>query len=128
MTAAPDVAGSSVLELAGHNRISTQALTSVAQAAAAQTLGVSASDVRASWADDAGLLALSLALPIGIPPLGEVARDPRRVERTGGSVLDRAVAAKATILALVQELTGSRLSRVDIRITGIRTTRGGRVL
>ncbi|WP_427016183.1 hypothetical protein ACQCSX_15595 [Pseudarthrobacter sp. P1] len=126
MTAAP--ANTGERELAGHNRISTAALTSVAQAATAQALGVSAAAVRASWADDAGLLALSLATPIGMPPLGDVVRDPGTVQRSGGSVLDRALSAKAVILALVQDLTGSRLSRVDIRITGVRTHRGGRVL
>ena len=35
--------------LAGHNRISTQALTSLAQAAAAEALGVEPSDIRADW-------------------------------------------------------------------------------
>ncbi|MGO4436085.1 hypothetical protein AB4Y88_23265, partial [Paenarthrobacter sp. RAF9] len=56
----------STTSLAGHNRISTQALTSLARAAAAEALGVEASDIRADWADDDGLLALSIVAPISI--------------------------------------------------------------
>jgi hypothetical protein len=114
-------------ELSGHNRISTQALTSLAKAAAAQYLGVDAGDVRADWADDDGMLALSLVTPISIPPLNAVVLDPSRVEGSGGSIWGRTVMAKARILATVTELSGARLSRVDIRISGARISEGGRV-
>ena len=113
--------------LAGHNRISTQALTSLAKAAAAEALGVPVQDVRADWSDDDGLLALSLVAPINIPPLKAVAADPGRVAAFGGSIWDRTVAAKARILATVTALSGARLSRVDIRISGARISDGGRV-
>ncbi|MFF1254722.1 hypothetical protein ACFVYC_19805 [Pseudarthrobacter sp. NPDC058329] len=121
---APAVRGQ---ELSGHNRISTQALTSLAKAAAAQLLGVDAEDVRADWADDDGMLALSLVAPISIPPLNAVVLDPTCVEGSGGSIWDRTVRAKARILATVTELSGARLSRVDIRISGARISEGGRV-
>lgn len=111
----------------GHNRISTQALTSLAQAAAAEALGVPAHDVRAEWSDDDGLLALSLVMPIKIPGLAAVLRDPHRVSVFGGSIWERAVAAKTDILATVTELSGARLSRVDIRISGAHVTERGRV-
>lgn len=113
--------------LNGHNRISTQALTSLAKAAAADALGVDAQDVRADWSDDEGLLALSLVAPIRIPPLAAVARDPGRVAMFGGTIWSRAVAAKAQILATVAALSGASLSRVDIRISGARISEGGRV-
>ncbi|BCW61457.1 hypothetical protein EU811_02465 [Arthrobacter sp. TS-15] len=113
--------------LAGHNRISTQALTSLARAAAAQALGVDASHIRADWADDDGLLALSIVAPISVPALTEVLRDPQRVQGFGGSIWDRAVAAKAFVLETVTQLSGSQLSRVDIRISGAHVTEGGRV-
>ncbi|WP_346958529.1 hypothetical protein [uncultured Arthrobacter sp.] len=113
--------------LAGHNRISTQALTSVARAAAAEALGVPPQDVRADWADDDGLLALSLVAPIAVPSLTAVLKDPARVTAFGGSIWDRAVAAKAEILRRVTELSGAQLSRVDIRISGASVTEGGRV-
>jgi len=113
--------------LAGHNRISTQALTSVARAAAAEALGVPPQDVRADWADDDGLLALSLVTPIAVPSLTAVLRDPARVTAFGGPIWDRAVAAKAEILRRFTELSGAQLSRVDIRISGASVTEGGRV-
>ncbi|WP_258804689.1 hypothetical protein [Pseudarthrobacter sp. NS4] len=123
-TPVPTVRGQA---LNGHNRISTQALTSLAKAAAANALGVEAQDVRADWADDDGLLALFLVTPISIPPLKAVALDPGQVERTGGSIWDRTVKAKARILETVTELSGARLSRVDIRISGATVSEGGRV-
>lgn len=112
--------------LNGHNRISTQALTSLAKAAAAREFGVDAQDVRADWADDDGLLALSLVTPIRVPPL-QAAMEPGRIDVVGGSIWQRAVQAKARILATVTELSGASLSRVDIRISGARISEGGRV-
>ncbi len=113
--------------LAGHTRISTQALTSVAQAAAAEVFGVVPSSVRVSWTDDAGALALSVSSPISVPTLDTVKLRPERVARTGGTVAARATAGKLGILAKVEHLTGSQLSRVDIRISGIQPTEEGRV-
>ena len=122
---APGAVGSRAL--AGHNRISTQALTSLARAAAAEALGVAPQDVRADWSDDDGLLALSLVTPIAIPSLSAVLRNPAQVAGYGGSVWDRAVAAKAAILRRVTELSGAGLSRVDIRISGASVGEGRRV-
>lgn len=113
--------------LAGHNRISTAALTSVARAVAADVLNISAVLVRADWRDDGGLLALTLATPVGIPSLPKVVRDPAVVERFGGAIWDRAYAARAAVQAEISRITGSQLSRVDIRITGARIVEGGRV-
>ncbi|MBG6191176.1 CO/xanthine dehydrogenase Mo-binding subunit [Arthrobacter sp. CAN_A212] len=111
---------------AGHNRISTQALTSTAQAVAADVFGVPAQQIKASWSDDQGLLALRLSLPIGVPSLTRAAREASLVGGFGGSIWDRTHAAKALILLQVAHLSGSRLSRVDIRITGIKLVEGGR--
>lgn len=122
MTAAP----AAPERLTGHNRISTQALTSTACAVAADVLHVPVREIRASWSDDAGLLALSLALPIGVPSLHRVAADPAAVAVFGGSVEDRVHRAKGVILERVTRLSGSRLSRVDIRVTGARVSDGGR--
>jgi hypothetical protein len=113
--------------LAGHNRISTQALSSVAKAAAAEVFGIAPAQVRTDWSDDGGLLALSLALPISVPPLTAVLHDPGRVAATGGSIWERGIAAKAVILHKVTWLTGSQLSRVDIRVIGVHASDGGRV-
>lgn len=113
-------------ELAGHNRISSQALTSVAQAAAAETFGVQPNDVRVSFSDDAGRLAISLATPITVPPL--VAADNRKGPyQMVESIWQRTIGAKKDILDKVGYLTGSQISRVDIRITGVQLSRNGGV-
>lgn len=114
-------------ELSGHNRISTQALTSVARAATAEIFDVAPAAVRVSWTDDAGALALSLSSPISAPSLAAVRASPDHLVRTGGSIAARATAAKASILNQVEHLTGSQLSRVDIRISGIHSSDRGRV-
>ena len=62
-----------------------------------------------------------------MPPLTAVVRDAGRVAGLGGSIWDRAVAAKSDILQRVTELSGARLSRVDIRISGASMSEGGRV-
>lgn len=113
--------------LAGHNRISTQALTSTAKAAAAEFFGVPASSIRVGWSDDQGMLAMSLSLPVSLPPLNRIAADPGLVARAGGSVWDRAHAAKPFLLDKVTALTGSLVSRVDIRVTGVQINEGSRV-
>jgi hypothetical protein len=107
----------------GHNRVSTQALTSLARAAAAEQFGVRPGEVRASWTDDAGLLALSIISPIAVPDLGDVA-GVEDVVAAAGSVWERATAAKAAILHQVSGLSGAQLSRVDIRIAGVRPPLG----
>lgn len=114
--------------LAGLNRVSTQALTSLAQAAAAAELGVRPSDVRAEWADDAGLLALRIVAPMAIPPLADVAVDAATLSAWGGSVWERCAMAKGRILDSVTQLSGIMLSRVDLRISGMRTGRPVRLL
>ncbi|WDF33609.1 hypothetical protein PTW37_01350 [Arthrobacter agilis] len=113
---------------AGHNRITTDALTSTARAVAAEVLGVQAAQVRASFSDDRGLLALLLSLPLPVPALTRVVQDPRVLEAFGGPLWVRADAARTPILQRVQHLTGARLSRVDIRIIGSTVTKGARVL
>lgn len=110
----------------GHNRISTQALTSLAKVAAAQALGVDAQEVRADWTDDDGLLALSILAPISVPPL-RAASAARASELSSDSIWERTVQAKALILESVSELSGASLSRVDIRISGAKISEGERV-
>jgi uncharacterized alkaline shock family protein YloU len=113
--------------LAGHNRISTQALTSTAKAAAAEFFGVPSSSIRVAWSDDQGMLAMSLSLPVSLPALNRIAADPGHIARAGGSVWDRAHAAKPFLKDKVTALTGSLVSRVDIRVTGVQINEGSRV-
>ncbi|WP_307112879.1 hypothetical protein [Sinomonas atrocyanea] len=112
---------------AGLNRVSTQALTSLAQAAAAAELGIRPAEVRADWSDDAGLLALRIVAPIAIPDLSD-AGSPADPSVWGGSVWERCAVAKGRILDSVARLSGATLSRVDIRISGMRMERRPAVL
>lgn len=73
------------------------------------------------------MLALSLSLPVSLPALTRIAADPGLVARAGGSIWDRAHAAKPLLKDKVTALTGSLLSRVDIRVTGVQLNEGSRV-
>lgn len=114
--------------LAGHTRISTQALSSVAKIATAQILRATPAQVRVQWSDDSGALALSISSAMGAPSLHDVRLNPAQVPQSGGTVVARATAAKALILGEVERLTGSQLSRVDVRISGLVPSSTGRVL
>lgn len=111
--------------LAGHNRISTQALTTVTQAAAAELFGVQPSDVRVSFSDEAGRLAISLATPVAVPGLASLLTGKGKVPALGGSIWNRTIAAKKSVLDKVGYLTGSHISRVDIRVTSVKLNQDG---
>ena len=95
--------------------------------ATAEVLAVAPGQVRVSWSDESGALALSVSSAIGAPSLGQIRRNAGAVARSGGSILARATAAKALILAQVEHLTGSQLSGVDVRISGVLTRDDGRL-
>ncbi|AJT42493.1 hypothetical protein [Psychromicrobium lacuslunae] len=108
---------------AGHNRISTAALSTVTQAAAAESFGVQMNEIRVSFSDAAGRLAISLATPILISPLATLLRNSTEAppfEVTSSSVWNRTIKAKQHVLETVARLTGSDVARVDIRVTGVR--------
>lgn len=92
---------------AGHTRVSAQALTGTARAVAAHVLGVDPGLVRAFLRDDAGYLALTVHLPL---PLAGPA---------GSTILGSVRERRGEIGARFSELTGSLVSRVDVRVTGI---------
>ncbi|MFL4474351.1 hypothetical protein ACIPVK_10160 [Paeniglutamicibacter sp. MACA_103] len=95
---------------AGHTRVSAQALTATARAVAANVFGVDPGLVRAFLRDDAGYLALTVHLPL--PLAGPAAS-------AGPTVLDRVRSQRGEIGKQFSELTGSLVSRVDVRVTGI---------
>lgn len=102
--------------LAGHTRVSTQALSSSARIIAAEVFEVLPGEIRVALNDEYGALALGLSLPMPISPLvyGRTdAVDPRE------SVLARARDARSDVRDRFIELTGSHISRVDVRVTGV---------
>ncbi|WP_411731920.1 hypothetical protein [Paeniglutamicibacter sp.] len=95
---------------AGYTRVSAQALTGTARAVAAGIFGVDPGLVRAFLRDDSGYLALTIHLPL---PLTDLAGGPE------ATVLDRVRAWRGSIGEQFSALTGSLVSRVDVRVTGI---------
>ncbi len=112
-------AGTGRREPAGGIRIASRALTRVAERVAAEEFGVGVSVVSADLTDDAGSLALGIRAGIRVPTLARVRSDEMVVDRSGGTVLDRAGEARERIRGRVGELTGYRIGRVDVRLTKI---------
>ncbi|GER24123.1 hypothetical protein NCCP1664_26180 [Zafaria cholistanensis] len=96
---------------AGHTRIATQALSSVAQGVAGQVLDVPPSAVRVGLHDEFGSLALVLSLPMPLRPLAAPQPLP--------PVWKRARDARKTVRERFTALTGAHVGRVDVRVTGI---------
>lgn len=104
----------------GHTRITKSALTHTAEAVAAAVFGVPRREVRVALADDGGSLGITVSVPLPAPSLLQVAQDPSLVEHSGGTVFDRAARARDGIRETAQQITGSQVGRIDIRLTGIR--------
>ncbi|RFA06944.1 hypothetical protein B7R21_17675 [Subtercola boreus] len=104
---------------AGHTRITARALNRLMEAVAAEALGVAARSVSVDLADDAGRLAVTVRSPLRVVSLAQVTREPGIVARTGGTLLDRATAAQQRIRSLGASLSGSDISTVTVRLTGI---------
>jgi uncharacterized alkaline shock family protein YloU len=98
--------------LAGHIRVSSRALRSVVTHLAARTFGVPAERIGVSLSDEAGELALRLNLPLPVASLLEPAAPG------AASLRERALNERVPLRRAVAELTGTSLSRVDVRVTG----------
>ncbi|TFB86325.1 hypothetical protein E3O44_12010 [Cryobacterium algoricola] len=108
-----------VLPGRGRTTVSTRALSRLVSAVAADALEVSMVTVGTTITDDRGSLALTVSAPIPILSLTGVARDPLIVPRYGGTILERAEQARQHIHHRAGELTGSVVSRVCVRLTGV---------
>ncbi len=101
----------------GRNRVTTKALNRIVAAVTADALGVTAGRVGVQLADEKGLLVLTVTTPIRVVSLNRVHAVPGVVERSGGSIVDRAGRAQETIRERVNELTGSAIGRVTVRLS-----------
>ncbi|POH61201.1 hypothetical protein [Arthrobacter glacialis] len=97
---------------AGYTTISPGTMTQLITAVAAEACNVPSKDVRASLRDEQGQLSVQLAVPLAL-------WDPARMGNDGGTIFERAAAARALVAARIQELAGTAVRRVDIRYTGI---------
>jgi hypothetical protein len=111
----------------GRTRIAGRALHRVVSAVTADALSVSAHDVDADLDDDAGRLSVSVRAPMSVPSLTRILDDPAALDRSGGSVVDRARRAQERIRTRVQQLTGSDIARVVVTVTGVRIREDRRV-
>lgn len=104
----------------GHTRITKPALTHTVEAVAAAAFGVPRREVRVTLADDGGALGITVSVPLPAPSLLQAAQNPSAVDHGGGTVFDRAERARNGIRETAQQVTGSQVGRIDIRLTGIR--------
>lgn len=102
---------------AGFTRITRTALNRVLAAVTADAFGLNTSQVKAQATDDDGRLAIAVSVPIAIPPLTEVAKDPSVLTHGGGDLLRRTEIARRELGQRAEELTGSMVSRIDIDLT-----------
>ncbi|WP_199176512.1 hypothetical protein [Subtercola sp. Z020] len=112
---------------AGRTRITEKALNRLVAAVAAEALGVSARAVSVDLADSAGKLAVTVRSPLRVASLSRVQDDRTLVERTGGTLLERAAAAQQQIRARATALSGSSIDTVTVRLTGVDIQEGKRV-
>jgi hypothetical protein len=107
---------------AGHTRITSRALTQAVEAVTAQAFGLPAGTATAGLRDDAGLLAITVAVPLAVPPLlGPPAADPAADHVPDvhvPDVFEQSEIARAAIIKHTAAVTGTIVSRVDIRLTG----------
>lgn len=109
---------------AGYTTISTGTMAQLVAAIAGEACNVPSKDVRANLRDDQGQLSVSLAVPLA---LWDTAREMHRPGNPageleghdGGSLFERAAAARVLVASRIQELAGATVRRVDIRYTGI---------
>ena len=90
-----------------------RALTAVARAVTAESLGVDPGQVSVTLRDDSGLLGLDVVTPISIPDLDTVGAG-----YAGTTLLQRISDAQAVIRAGTTRITGNQVGRVDIRVRG----------
>lgn len=97
---------------AGYTTISSATMAQLVTAVAAEACNVPSKDVRVSLHDDQGQLSVQLAVPLALG-------GPAQMGHDGGTIFERAAAARALVAARIQELAGTAVRRVDIRYTGI---------
>lgn len=111
----------------GRTTVSSRALERVVSAVAADTFGVTARAVHVNLSDRNGLLALQIRTPTWVVSLDRVKRDPAVVEASGGTLIERTIAAQTTIRERVSELSGGTIAHVTVQLTGINAQKEGRV-
>lgn len=113
--------------LSGRNRVTSRALNRVAVAVTADALGIAAKYVGADLADQRGMLEITVSAAIPVASLGAIENDPRVLDRSGGTLLERCARAQQRTHEQVERLTGRKISGVNIRLTKARIQEEARV-
>lgn len=103
--------------IAGRTVVSARAIERVVRAVTADQFGVAPKDVTADLHDEGGRLDLSVRTPIRVVSIGRVQDDRRAIERSGGSIIDRANRSESVIVEQVGTITGSTVSKLALRFT-----------
>lgn len=106
--------------VAGRTSVAARSLTRVAAALAAAELRVPLRDVRVAVEDARGLLAFTVTAPVSLPTLARVAGDRAAIGRHGGALTERSLEVSRRMRDRVEEVTGHRVARVDLVLTGAR--------
>jgi len=107
--------------LPGRTKIAARAVRRVVSAVTADALEVPAGDVSVDLQDHGGQLSVTAAAPIRIDPLGTAGGSLRSAR--GGTLVERLGTARDEIGDRVTSITGSHVTRVDLRITGAHLTK-----
>jgi hypothetical protein len=102
---------------AGRTVITARAMERVVRAVTADQFGVAARSVSADMTDEGGRLDLAVRTPIRVVSIGRVQDDGGAVERSGGSIVERAARSEAAIIEQVGTITGSTVSKLALRFT-----------
>ncbi len=101
----------------GRTVISARAIERVVRAVTAEQFGVQPNTVSADLTDDAGRLDLAVRTAIRVVPIRRVQEDAGAIDRSGGSIVDRAEHGQTAIAERVADITGSTVSRLSLRFT-----------
>jgi hypothetical protein len=111
----------------GRTTLTPRALDRLVCAVTADTLRVPARAVHVDLSDRNGLLALQIRTPIRVVSLDRVQQSRASIERSGGTIIQRAADAQTTIRERVTDLTGTEIAHVSVWLTGIETEEERRV-
>ncbi|MDF2443142.1 MAG: hypothetical protein JWR01_1345 [Subtercola sp.] len=115
----PAAASTASADRAGRTRITARALNRLLAAVSAEALGVDTRTVTIDLADESGRLSVTVRSPLRVVSLSQVTAEHGIVARTGGTILERAQSAQQQIRSRAAELSGSDISTVTVRLTGI---------
>ena len=111
----------------GRTRITARALERVAEAVTAEAFGSPGDRVRVDLTAHDGALDVAVSTAIRTIPVPRARPGPRALERSGGSIVDRTVAAEESIRTRVHELTGYEVRQVFVHLTGVHIKQEPRV-